>query len=79
MSRAYSVRTVVSAQRRVLRMAADLIADLSARERFVLRSWGGTGVATLDEVREHAMAAAALQIREVKPKARKRRAKKGGR
>lgn len=68
----YAVRTVVAAQRRVLRLAAGVIRGMSARERARLRVSGTGGLATLDEVFEHCVQAANLKIRRAQPTTAKR-------
>jgi len=55
----YAARTVRAAHRRVLKMIVEVVAEMPAHDRSVLRAWGG-GVVTLDEVAYHARAALAL-------------------
>lgn len=59
----YSPRTVIAAQRRVLKVAAAIIASLDERERTKLRAFGEHGLWTLEEVQHHAEEAAKLRVR----------------
>lgn len=61
--KAYSAATVIKAQRRVLKMAGDTIGRMSDRERKTLRACGTGGMATLDEVHQHIVAAVNLKVK----------------
>ena len=58
----YAPRTVIAAQRRVLKMALNTIGRMSKRELTTLRVCGDGGVVTLNEVSEHIVAALHMKV-----------------
>lgn len=60
--RAYSAKTVITAQRRVLRVAGSIIGRMTPRQRAVLYT-DGNGLWTLDELFQHITAAANLRVK----------------
>lgn len=71
MKRSVSTRSVIAAQRRVLRLVRSYVGSASPKERAALRT-DGKGLMTFDEVLAHVDAALKLRAmantnREVKP------------
>ena len=60
--RKYSSRTVIAAQRRVLAMVEDQLAQMRPATLDRLRLDRGTGMVTLREVLEHVRGVRALQV-----------------